>query len=83
MDPLITNELAHSEVTDGYAAGITLLVALTGKPAVGLTEQCRHMLRHPNSPDKWQAPGVPDATADEWPAEPEYTRCKCASCTSC
>ena len=69
MDPLIVNELVHSEVTDGFALGITMLVVLTGKPAVGLATQCRHMLRDPDSPDKWQAPGVPDSTAGEWPAE--------------
>ena len=69
LDPLMMNELVHSEVTDGYAAGITMLVTLTGKPAVGLHAQCRSMLRFPDSPDKWQAPGVPDAAAGEWPTD--------------
>eukprot|EP00966_Prymnesium_polylepis_P085253 1973830-Prymnesium_polylepis.1 len=69
MDPLITNELVYSELTDGYAAAITMLVALTAMPAVGVRSQCRHMLRYPDSPDQWQAPGVPDTAAGEWPAE--------------
>eukprot|EP00966_Prymnesium_polylepis_P015377 355758-Prymnesium_polylepis.1 len=69
MDPLITNELVHSEVTDGYAAAITMLVALTAMPVVGVRSQCRHMLRYPDSPEKWQAPGVPDVAAGEWPEE--------------
>ena len=47
MDPLVSNSLRHSELTDGYAFGITILVALTGRPAIGLLEECRHMLRHP------------------------------------
>ena len=67
LDPLLTNGLQHSELTDGFAAGITLLMALVGLPATGLDNQCRHMLRHPTRPEKWQAPGVPDATAGEWP----------------
>ena len=67
MDPLIMNGLQHSELTDGFAAGITLLMALVGLPATGLDNQCRYMLRHPTRPEKWQAPGMPDATAGEWP----------------
>ena len=67
LDPLLTNGLQHSELTDGFGAGITLLMALVGLPATGLYNQCRHMLRHPTRPEKWQAPGVPDASAGEWP----------------
>lgn len=67
LDPLYLGTLQQSELTDGFAAGITLLMALVGLPATGLDNQCRHMLRHPTRPEKWQAPGVPDATAGEWP----------------
>ena len=36
MDPIITQDNQASQLTDGYALGITLLVALTGRGAVGL-----------------------------------------------
>ena len=68
LDQLIVNGLQHSTLTDGYAMGITMLVALTGKPAIGLLRTCRQLLRHPERPDKWQPPGVPDDTAGGWPA---------------
>ena len=67
IDPLLINELQQSEITDGYATAITILVALTGQPAVGLRAKCRLMLRFPHSPDRWEAPGAPDATAGQWP----------------
>ena len=69
IDPLISNGLQHSELTDGFAAGITILVTLVGLPATGIENQCRHLLRHPDRPEKWQPPGLPDATAGEWPVE--------------
>eukprot|EP00966_Prymnesium_polylepis_P104337 2416521-Prymnesium_polylepis.2 len=69
MDPLMINNLVHSEVTDGFALGITILVALTSKSAVGLQEHCRLLLRHPEQPDKWAALGVLDVSAGKWPSE--------------
>ena len=47
--------------------GVTMLMALVARPAVGLEVQCRRMLQHPRSPECWQPPGVPDATAGVWP----------------
>ena len=69
LDPLITNGLQHSTLTDGYAMGITMLVALTGLSAIGLKKTCKALLKHPTSPERWQAPGVPDAKAGVWPAD--------------
>jgi len=69
LDPLIVNGLQHSVLTDGYAMGITMLVALTGQTAVGLKARCRMLLRNPEQPAKWQPPGVPDAAAGEWPTD--------------
>ena len=68
LDPLVTNGLHYSPLSDGYAFGVTLLVALTGMTAVGLRQKCRLMLRNPDRPDKWRAPGVPDTKAGEWGA---------------
>ena len=67
VDPLIMNGLQHSPRTDGYAMGVTILMALVALPAVGLEHKCRLMLKHPNTPERWQPPGLPDATAGEWP----------------
>ena len=67
IDPLITNGLQHSVLTDGYAMGVTILVALTGQSAIGLRKTCKALLKHPSSPERWQAPGVPDAAAGAWP----------------
>jgi serine/threonine protein kinase len=69
LDPLITNGLQHSTLTDGYAMGITMLVALTGQSAIGLKKTCKALLKHPQSPEHWRAPGVPDAAAGAWPAD--------------
>ena len=70
MDPLMTNSGGCvSEVTDGFAMGVTVLIALTGLEAVNIVPRCRHLLRSPAHPDKWMAPGVPDARAGEWPME--------------
>ena len=63
------NGLQQNEVTDGYAIGVTLLVALTARPAIGVHEVCRRMLRFPERSDRWEPPGVPDSTAGEWPAD--------------
>jgi len=68
LDPLATNSAGHvSEVNDGFAMGITILVALTGLPATDIQPRCRQLLCNPGRPDKWVAPGRPDATAGEWP----------------
>ena len=68
IDPLLMNATQASEITDGYAFAITALVTLVARPAVGLESCCRHLLRHPDRPERWQAPGLPDARASEWPA---------------
>jgi len=71
MDPLMTNSGGRaSEMTDGYAIGITILVALTKLAAAAdILSRCRHLLRNPFTPVKWVAPGVPDASAGEWPTD--------------
>ena len=61
------NGLQHSTLTDGFAFGITALVAIVATPAVGLKVACRYMLKHPTNRERWQPPGVPDAAAGEWP----------------
>ena len=55
-----------TELTDGYAFGVTVLMALTGLPAAGIKQRCRHMLKWPTQPQRWQPPGVPDAAAGSW-----------------
>ena len=55
-----------TELTDGFALGMTILVAFTGQPASGLKQRCRHMLKFPDKPERWQKPGVPDEAAGEW-----------------
>ena len=68
MDPLILNSGGRfSELTDGFAMGVTMLVLLTRLGAADILQRCRAMLRNPDRVDKWAAPGVPDATAGEWP----------------
>jgi eukaryotic-like serine/threonine-protein kinase len=49
LDPLAsTNSAGHvSEVNDGFAMGITILVALTGLPATDIQPRCRQLLRNP------------------------------------
>ena len=39
------------------------------KKAEKNSAQCRHLLQRPTEPARWRPPGVPDATAGEWPAE--------------
>eukprot|EP00966_Prymnesium_polylepis_P261760 6046555-Prymnesium_polylepis.2 len=38
----------YSETTDGYALGISLLMCLTARPAVGLLEACADALEDPS-----------------------------------
>ena len=51
-----------SQVTDGFALGVTLLMVLTGRSAVGLIEACDEAL----SDNPSLAPDIADATA-AWP----------------
>ena len=74
VDPLYVH-LLHgqaSELTDGYALGLTILVTLTGQPISGhgneLMQRCRGMLMHPDERERWEAPGRPDPRAGNWPA---------------
>ena len=55
-----------TELTDGFAFGVTVLMALTGLPTAGIKQRCRHMLKWPTQPQRWQPPGVPDAAAGSW-----------------
>ena len=55
-----------TELTDGFAFGVTVLMALTGLPAAGIKQRCRHMLKWPTQPQRWQPPGVPDVAAGSW-----------------
>ena len=56
-----------SEMTDGYAMGLTTLVTVTGLGPTGLVHQCRHMLMNPDDPARWQPPAVPSLEAGAWP----------------
>ncbi|EOD33303.1 Hypothetical protein EMIHUDRAFT_229844 [Emiliania huxleyi CCMP1516] len=49
MDPIIMQDNQASQLTDGYALGITLLVALTGRGAVGLLNACDDALEEPDT----------------------------------
>ena len=60
------NDGVATELTDGYAFGVTVLMALTGLPNAGIKQRCRHMLKWPTQPQRWQPPGVPDAAAGSW-----------------
>ena len=44
MDPIIMQNGQASVLTDGYALGITLLVSLTGRGALGLLNACDYAL---------------------------------------
>jgi hypothetical protein len=55
-----------TELTDGFAFGVTVLMTLTGLPAAEIKQRCRHMLRWPTQPQRWQPPGVPDVAAGSW-----------------
>jgi interleukin-1 receptor-associated kinase 1 len=69
LDPLLMNGLKHSEVTDGFGIGITVLMCLTGLPALEILQKCRTMMRNPTNPDKWKSPAVTDDTAGKWPED--------------
>eukprot|EP00966_Prymnesium_polylepis_P028334 655628-Prymnesium_polylepis.1 len=58
-----------SELTDGFAMGITMLVTMTGLEAADILSRCRQLLRNPEQPARWIKPGVPDEAAGEWPDE--------------
>ena len=60
------NDGVATELTDGFAFGVTVLMALTGLPAVGIKQRCRLMLKWPAQPLRWQPPGVPDVAAGSW-----------------
>jgi len=60
------NDGVATELTDGFAFGVTVLMALTGLPAAGIKQRCRHMLKWPTQPQRWQPPGVPDVAAGSW-----------------
>jgi uncharacterized membrane protein YgcG len=59
LDPLLTNGMEHSPLTDGYAFGITCLVTLVARPAVGLRQHCKLMLKTPLDPERWTPPQPP------------------------
>ena len=77
LDPLLTNGMQHSTLTDGYALGMTCLVTLVARPAVGLRQHCKLMLKAPAEPHKWASTvsttqpererALPDASAGQWP----------------
>ena len=50
-------------LTDAFAFGVTVLMALTGLPSASIRQRCRHMQKWPTQPSRWQAPGLPDAEA--------------------
>ena len=66
LDPIYMQDGVATELTDGFAFGMTLLVALTGQAAKGLKQRCRHMIKWPDDPARWQKPGVPDEAAGSW-----------------
>ncbi|EOD04404.1 hypothetical protein EMIHUDRAFT_453901 [Emiliania huxleyi CCMP1516] len=49
MDPIISLDGQASQLTDGFALGITLLVALTGRGALGLLNECYDALEEPDT----------------------------------
>ena len=49
MDPIISLDNQASQLTDGFALGITLLVSLTGRGAVGLLNACDYALEEPDT----------------------------------
>ena len=53
-------------LTDAFALGVTVLMALTGLPSAHIRQRCRHMQKWPTQPSRWQAPGVPDEQAGSW-----------------
>lgn len=70
LDPLYVQNGGHSsELTDGFALGITALMTFTALPAPNILHRCRHMLMESEDRDRWQTPGMPDETAGVWPAK--------------
>ena len=65
IDPLYTETGQYSQATDGYALGISLLMCLSGRAAVGLLDVCADALEEPRAESL--AP-VLDRDAD-WPAD--------------
>eukprot|EP00964_Phaeocystis_antarctica_P098395 scaffold64412_cov59-Phaeocystis_antarctica.AAC.2 len=53
-------------LTDAFALGVTVLMALTSLPTANIRQRCRHMQKWPTQPSRWQAPGVPDKEAGSW-----------------
>ena len=51
VDPLYANTGHYSQMTDGYALGISLLVCLTGKPALEALDASEGMLEEPSRSD--------------------------------
>ena len=41
IDPLLNDSAQATPVTDGYAVGVTMLQALTGRPVANLKVACR------------------------------------------
>ena len=68
-----------TELTDAFALGVVVLMTLTSLPAKDLKQRCRHMLKFPKDPSRWQKPGVPDAAAGAWEGsqESELVRLMC------
>merc|ERR1719424_2136542 len=52
MDPIISLDGQASQLTDGFALGITLLVALTGCGALGLLNACEDELEEPDTAER-------------------------------
>ena len=53
-------------LTDAFALGVTVLMALTGLPSANIKQRCRHMFKWRTQPSRWQRPGVPDGEAGSW-----------------
>ncbi|EOD36525.1 hypothetical protein EMIHUDRAFT_226294, partial [Emiliania huxleyi CCMP1516] len=49
IDPIVLNDGQASQLTDGFALGITLLVSLTGRGALGLLNACDGALEEPDT----------------------------------
>ena len=66
LDPIYMASGVATELSDAFALGVTALMVLTGLPSTDIKQRCRHMLKHPARPERWQAPGVPDEAAGSW-----------------
>ena len=40
-------------LTDVFALGVTVLMALTGLPSASIKQRCRHMFKWPTQPSRW------------------------------